>query len=79
MEARVIALGTVRNATAQDMAELRRLFYAMMAEAGVDNFSIGKVQKRFERGIERDGGILLVATGKPGRLVGFILFEIRSA
>jgi hypothetical protein len=58
------------------MPELRRLFYAMMAEGGVDNFNIGKVQKRFERGIKRDGGILLVATGKPGRLVGFILFEL---
>jgi len=57
--------GTVRNATPQDMPELRRLFYAMMAEAGLDNFNIGKVQKRFERGIKRDGGILLVATGKP--------------
>ena len=55
----------VRNATPQDMPELRRLFYAMMAEAGLDNFNIGKVQKRFERGIKRDGGILLVATGKP--------------
>jgi hypothetical protein len=58
------------------MPELRRLFYAMMAEGGVDNFSIGKVQKALERGIKRDGGILLVATGKPGRLVGFILFEM---
>jgi hypothetical protein len=59
-----------------DLPELRRLFYAMMAEAGVDNFSIGKVQKRLERGIKREGGILLVATGKRGRLVGFILFEL---
>ena len=66
----------VRNANLQDMPELRRLFYAMMAEAGVDEFNIGKVQKKFERGIKRDGGILLVATGKPGRLVGFILFEL---
>jgi hypothetical protein len=58
------------------MPELRRLFYAMIAEAGIDEFNIGKVQKRLERGIKRDGGILLVATGKPGRLVGFILFEL---
>jgi hypothetical protein len=58
------------------MPELRRLFYAMMAEAGVDEFNIGKVQKKLERGIKRDGGILLVATSKPGRLVGFILFEL---
>jgi hypothetical protein len=58
------------------MPELRRLFYAMMAEAGADNFSIAKAQSALERGIKRDGGILLVATGKPGRLVGFILFEL---
>jgi hypothetical protein len=67
---------SVRNATLSDLPELRRLFYAMMAEAGVDDFDVGKVQKKFERGIKREGGILLVATGKPGRLVGFILFEL---
>jgi hypothetical protein len=66
----------VRNAILSDLPELRRLFYAMMAEAGIDDFNIGKVQKRLDRGIKRDGGILLVATGKPGRLVGFILFEL---
>jgi hypothetical protein len=66
----------VRNAILSDLPELRRLFYAMMAEAGIDDFNIGKVQKRLDRGIKRDGGILLVAIGKPGRLVGFILFEL---
>jgi hypothetical protein len=65
----------IRNAVDADMPELRRLFYAMMAEAGVDDFSIGKVQSVFERGIKRDDAMLLVATGKPGRLVGFLLFE----
>jgi hypothetical protein len=58
------------------MPELRRLFYAMMAEAGADNFNITKAQSAFERGIKRDGAMLLVAPGKPGRLVGFILFEL---
>jgi hypothetical protein len=66
----------IRNAVDADMPELRRLFYAMMAEAGVDDFSITKVQSAFERGIKRDDAMLLVATGKPGRLVGFLLFEL---
>jgi hypothetical protein len=65
----------IRNAVAGDMPELRRLFYAMMAESGMDDFNITKVQSAFERGIKRDGAMLLVATGKPGRLVGFLLFE----
>jgi hypothetical protein len=66
----------VRSAVAGDILELKRLFYAMMAEAGVDDFSISKVQQTLERGIKRDGAMLLVACGKSGRLVGFLLFEL---
>ena len=66
----------LRNAQSGDMRELRRLFFNMVAEAGIPDFNISKVDAAFERGIKRDGSLLLVAPSKPGRLIGFALFGL---
>jgi hypothetical protein len=69
----------VRNAIAGDMLELKRLFYALMAESGIDDFSIAKAERALERGIKREGAILTVAPDRSGRLIGFILFTLQPS
>jgi hypothetical protein len=60
------------------MMELKRLFYALMAESGIDDFSITKAERALERGIKGEGAMLTVAPDRSGRLSGFILFTLRA-
>jgi hypothetical protein len=63
----------LRRGERADEAEFVRLFHAMAAESGIEDFNIDKVRAMFDRAIRRDRAALVVA-GEPGHLQGVVLF-----
>ena len=68
--------GNVRDATRADIPELERLLCADQAAAGkLADVNVPRMRAAFERGIAKDGSMLVVAPGTRGRLNGFLLIR----
>jgi hypothetical protein len=65
---------TLRSAEKSDLPELTRLFCSMLAEVGrLHEIDTQKANAAFQRGIDRERSMLVVASGSQGRLNGFLL------